>query len=151
MTVPESRSKRESRRVTVTAPIRRSSGPVVGVRELAENTPVGDLYLKSLIRSQLNLGIAILTVFVVFLAGIPLLFSLAPRIAQVRILHIPLVWLLLGAVAPPLLVVLAFVFNKLADRNEHEFIDLVTGDLITGDLATGSVDENDARSSGRSS
>ncbi len=126
MNLPESRTRREARRVRVSAPPRPSSGPVVAVRELAESTPVGEFYLRSLMRSQLNLALAILTVFVVFLAGIPLLFALVPSFAKVKLLTVPIIWLILGVSVPPFLLALGGIYNRLAERNEAEFVDLVT-------------------------
>jgi hypothetical protein len=126
MNVPESRTRREGRRVRVSAPPRPSSGPVVVVRELAESTPVGELYLRSLMRSQLNLALAILTVFVVFLAGIPLLFALVPSFAKFKLFSVPIVWLILGVSVPPFLLALGRIYNRLAERNEAEFVELVT-------------------------
>jgi hypothetical protein len=122
---PEPRGRREARRVTVTGPTRARSRPVIGARELAERTPIGDLYLRSLMRSQLGLSLGILMIFVVFLAGVPLLFSLVPSFARTRILHVPVVWLALGLVAPILLLILATVYNRFAERNEGEFVELV--------------------------
>jgi uncharacterized membrane protein (DUF485 family) len=124
-TTPEPRGRREARRVTVTGPTRARSRPVIAARELAERTPIGDLYLRSLMRSQLALSLGILTIFVVFLAGVPLLFSLVPSFARTRVLRVPVVWLVLGLVAPVLLLVLAAVYNRFAERNEGEFVELV--------------------------
>jgi putative solute:sodium symporter small subunit len=119
------REPRENRRVTVTAPRRTSSSPLGGVRELSESTPVGDLYLQSLMRSQLGLSLRVLTVFVALFVGLPLLFYFDRGISNQRIFGISLPWLILGIGMYPLLIALAWLYNRSANRIDDEFIALL--------------------------
>ncbi len=119
------REARENKRVTVTAPRRSSSSPQGGVRELAESTPVGDLYLQSLMRSQLGLSLRVLTVFVTLFLGLPLLFFFEPGISKQKILGISLPWFILGIGMYPVLIGLAWVYNRSANRIDDEFIGLL--------------------------
>lgn len=119
------RDPRENKRVTVTGPRRTSPSPQGGVRELAESTPVGDLYLQSLMRSQLGLSLRVLTVFVTLFLGLPLLFYVAPSISNDKIFGISLPWLILGVAMYPILLGLAWVYNRSANRIDDEFISLL--------------------------
>lgn len=119
------RELRESKRVTVTAPRRTSSSPLGGVRELAESTPVGDLYLQSLMRSQLGLSLRVLTVFVTLFLGLPLLFYFEPGLSNRRFFGVSLPWLMLGVGMYPILLGLAWVYNRSANRIDDEFIELL--------------------------
>jgi hypothetical protein len=58
------------------------------------------------------------------LGALPLAFRLAPSLARAELLGVPLAWLLLGVVAYPLLVVLAVVYVRRAERNEAAFREL---------------------------
>ena len=64
--------------------------------ELAEQTEVGEVLLRSLIRAQLMLAVRIFAVFGFFLLGLPALFATYPGLADFRVLGLPLPWLLLG-------------------------------------------------------
>jgi putative solute:sodium symporter small subunit len=119
------RDARENKRVTVTGPRRSSPSPQGGVRELAESTPVGDLYLQSLMRSQLGLSLRVLTVFVTLFLGLPLLFYVAPSLSNDKVFGISLPWVILGVAMYPVLLVLAWVYNRSANRIDDEFIALL--------------------------
>jgi putative solute:sodium symporter small subunit len=119
------RESRENKRVTVTAPRRTSPSPLGGVRELAESTPVGDLYLQSLMRSQLGLSLRVLTVFVTLFLGLPLLFYFEPSISSQNVFGVSLPWFILGIGMYPLLLGLAWIYNRSANRIDDEFISLL--------------------------
>lgn len=90
-----------------------------------ESTPVGDLYLQSLMRSQLGLSLRVLTVFVTLFLGLPLLFFFEPGISKHKIFGISLPWFILGIGMYPLLIGLAWVYNRSANRIDDEFIGLL--------------------------
>ena len=92
---------------------------------MVESTPVGDLYLQSLMRSQLGLSLRVLTVFVTLFLGLPLLFYVAPSISKDKIFDVSLPWLILGVAMYPILLVLAWVYNRSANRIDDEFISLL--------------------------
>ena len=95
------------------------------VREIDEQTALGEVYMRSLIRSQRRLAVTVCGGVGVLLVGIAMAGALAPRFALVRVLGIPLPWLLLGVLIYPALIVLAAYAVRQAERNEQAFTDLV--------------------------
>lgn len=120
-------SDQTPRRVRVTSPrmgaARRTPRPVA--REIDEQTDVGEVFMRSLVRTQLRLGLSVLAGLVVLLGGLPLLFDLVPASREVRLLGLPLPWLLLGVVAYPVLWLAARYYIRHAEANERDFAALV--------------------------
>ena len=94
-------------------------------REIDEQTMLGEVYMRSLVRLQLRLAIGICLIFALLLGGLPLLLTLAPELGDVAVLGLPLPWLLLGVVVYPVLVGAAWFYVRQAERNERDFADLV--------------------------
>jgi hypothetical protein len=95
-------------------------------REIEEQTPVGEVLVKGLIRTQLALALR-LSLLVAALFGIqPLLFALTPGVDRVRVLGLPLPWLLLGVLAYPAVFGIAWAYVRAAERNERHFAELVS-------------------------
>jgi hypothetical protein len=93
--------------------------------ELEEQTGVGEVLVRGLIRAQLALAVR-LSLLVAGLFGVlPLAFALAPGLARARVLGLPLPWLLLGVGAYPVVGGVAWAYVRLAERNERDFTDLV--------------------------
>jgi hypothetical protein len=104
---------------------RRSSRRVVRtLAELEEQTSVGEVLARQLVRVQLMLSIRMMLLTVVVLVGIPLLFLL-PSLGAITILGMPLPWLLLGFAVYPFFVAVAWSYNRGADRNEQDFAEMV--------------------------
>jgi hypothetical protein len=93
--------------------------------ELREQTEVGEVLLRSLIRAQLALAVRVFAVFGCLLLGLPALFATHPGLAGFRVLGLPLAWLVLGAAVYPLLVLMALLYVHQAERNEREFVELI--------------------------
>jgi len=93
--------------------------------ELAEQSSVGDALLRGLIRAQLGHALRIAAVVLLALAGLPLLFALAPGVTQARPLGVSLPWLLLGVAAFPFLYAVGALYLRVAERTEADFTDLV--------------------------
>jgi hypothetical protein len=93
--------------------------------ELEEQSPVGEALVRGLVRAQLAVAVRLSAVVAVGLGGLPLLFWVAPAIAQARVFGIALPWLLLGVLAYPFLFVVGYAYVNLAQRNEAEFAALV--------------------------
>ena len=55
-----------------------------------------------------------------------MLFALAPGLAHVSVGGLPLPWLLLGILAYPAVLVIAWVYVRAAQRNERHFAELVS-------------------------
>jgi hypothetical protein len=108
--------------------IRRDPTVASGLRpraELAERTPVGDVYLRSLIRAQLLLSLRVTLVLVLVLVGPALVFAIAPDSRRVKLLGVPIAWPLLGFALYPAMMLIAALFVRRADRTEAEFVELV--------------------------
>ena len=98
----------------------------VAVRhEIDAQTGLGEVYLRSLMATQIRLALLVLGVVGVLIGGLPTLFFLVPGLRDVHALGIPLPWLLLGALVYPTLVVLGRFFVRQAERIEREFSELV--------------------------
>ncbi len=95
--------------------------------EIDEQTRLGEVYIVSLMRSQLRLAIGVLAVLAVTLGGLPLLFHLVPQIGRVELFGVRLPWLLLSVVAFTEIIVLGWLYVRQAEKNEDDFSDLLEG------------------------
>lgn len=109
-------------RVRVTGPARRTAPARPSLD--AEHGP-GAVYAGSLLRVQLRLGLAVAGVLAATLGVLPLLFFLAPGLAGVHVLGLPLAWLLLAVLTYPYLLLLGWWFVRRAEANERDFAALV--------------------------
>jgi hypothetical protein len=105
------------------APRRSAQRPVA--REINEQTQLGEVYMRALIRSQLRLAILVCVALAVLLGGTALVLGLEPRLGRIHLGAIPLPWLILGALAYPPLILLAVFTVRHAERNESDFAALV--------------------------
>lgn len=119
-------SQQPPERVRVTGPPRlRVTRPGTRAREIDAETRVGAVYMRSLLREQLRLALRILVVLALTVGVLPLLFHLFPALADVRLLGVPLAWLLLGVLVYPWLIGLGWVYVRQAEANERDFAALV--------------------------
>jgi hypothetical protein len=93
--------------------------------EIDAQTELGEVFMRSLIRSQLRLAFAVTTALGLSVGALPLLFALVPSTKSAQVLGIPLPWLLMGFVVYPCLVALGWLYVRLAERTEQTFSDLV--------------------------
>ncbi len=124
----QGRGRPAARRVRVTSPrtgAPRPAPPRSATTDIDEQTVVGELYISSLMRTQLRLGLAVLAGFGVTVGGLPLLFLLAPGLARYELLGLPLPWLLLGVLAYPAIALAAWAHLRAAERVERDFSELV--------------------------
>ncbi|GAB2679021.1 hypothetical protein [Kribbella swartbergensis] len=128
MSTPEGPEDRVPRRVRITSP-RTSAArrPIIptGTREIDEQTRLGQVYMQSLIQSQLRLALGVIGGAAVVLGGIPLLFALVPATRTAGILGLPLPWVMLGIVVYPVVYVAARIYVRHAERIEAEFTEFV--------------------------
>jgi hypothetical protein len=120
-------------RVRVTAP--RVSAPAstalpaprsaADSREAAEESDAGQVFVRSLIRSQLRLGLVVAGGFLLILIGIRLMLGLVPGLAESKIAGLPFDWVLLGAGIYPVIGLGAWLYVRTAARNEVRYRDLV--------------------------
>lgn len=113
-----------SSRMTATAraPLRTVS------REIDEQTGIGEVYLRSLLRAQLRLGLSVIAVLVLCLGTLPLVFAIVPPLGTVRLATVPLPWLLVGVSVYPLLLGVAWWHVVAAERAERDFAAIVESD-----------------------
>lgn len=97
------------------------------VQDIDQQTRVGMVYLGSLMRTQLRLGLATVALVVVPLAALPPLFGLVPGVRDLRVGPLPLWWLLLGFVVYPAILGVGWWYVRQAERNEQQFTELVEG------------------------
>jgi hypothetical protein len=112
-------------RVRVTGPPRRRHVPRSRVGDIDDQTPLGDVYLGSLLREQLGLALRILGVLALTVGSLPLIFHLFPDLAEVHVAGLPLAWLLLGILIYPWLILLGLWFVRRVERNERVFAALL--------------------------
>ncbi|MEV7795468.1 hypothetical protein [Streptomyces sp. NPDC087512] len=114
------------RRVTVTAPPRRTlphsrlrpRGYYRPRTEIDEQTTLGHTYVRSLMRSQLRAGLAVLAVLGLLVGPLPLLFAVLPDARRLE-------WAVLGFGLYAPFVLLARWYVRRAERNERDFVRLV--------------------------
>jgi hypothetical protein len=116
------------RRVRVTSPrtsaARRPLIPT-GTREIDEQTRLGEIYMLSLVQSQLRLTLGVIGGVLLVLGSIPLLFWLVPPTRTLSIFGLPLPWVILGILVYPVVYVAARVYVRNAERIEAEFTEFV--------------------------
>jgi hypothetical protein len=120
-----SRSKPAKRERVVLAERRSSRRVVRTLAEVEEQTGVGEVLVRQLVRAQLGLAIRLMALVVVVLGGIPLAFLLAPSLGTVSIFGLRLPWVVLGFAVYPFFLAVAWSYNRSAERNEQEFTEMV--------------------------
>lgn len=117
-----------ARRVRVTAPrsqARRAPPGYPVSREVAEQSEVGQVFVRSLIRSQLRLAVVVAVGFLLILLAFPLLLAWVPGLDRAAFLGVPFSWLLLGFGVYPVIGLSAWLYVRTASRNEARYRDLV--------------------------
>jgi hypothetical protein len=114
-------------RVRVTGPDRRTPGraPLPRAREIDAASPVGEIYLGSLLREQARLAWLVLGVLFGVLGSVPLAFHLWPSLAAREVAGVPVAWWVLGVLPYPFLLALGWFYVRRAERNERDFAALV--------------------------
>lgn len=125
MTTP---AGRPAKRVRVTGPRGRSTPLARGWRvssDVDQQSEVAEVFVASLVRTQLRLGLAIVLAFGAAVAFLPLAFYFSPGLDQLSWLGIRLPWWLLALAPYPLMIVSGWVYVRAAERAERDFTDLV--------------------------
>ncbi|MFI0445021.1 hypothetical protein [Actinomadura sp. 6N118] len=124
----------DQRRVVVASPrthrARRLGGTVSErswslAHDLDEQTELGAVYVRTLIRAQLRAALATLTVVAVVIIGLPLLLVLLPALSRSRVYGIPVSWLGLALCIQPIWIAAAARHLRQAERIERDFARLV--------------------------
>lgn len=125
MTPPESETGPRPQRVVVTSPRVGRRRPTTIASEIDAQSTVGEVYMRSLMRIQLRLALSVVGLLAVTVGMLPLLFTLSPDVRRMHLLGVPLPWLVLGVVVYPVILALAFVYVRRAERIEADFTDMV--------------------------
>jgi hypothetical protein len=114
-------------RVRVSSPraTARRSRVVPVTAEIDAQSVLGDVYMRSLVRTQLRLALTVLVLVGGSLGSVPLLLHLAPGLRTVELAGIPLPWLVLGVLVYPALLLAGWWYVHQSERAEADFSDLV--------------------------
>lgn len=115
-------STRDSPQGSTALPTARSAADS---RDDAEESDAGQVFVRSLIRSQLRLAVVVAAGFLLILVAFPLMLGLVPGLAESTIAGLPFDWVLLGAGIYPVIGLSAWLFIRTAARNEARYRDLV--------------------------
>ena len=125
---PSERRPSKATRVRVTSPRMGTASTAAARstrREIDEDTVVGEVYLRSLLRTQLRVGLGVIGLLALGLGLLPIAFRIVPGLGSVRVLSVPLPWLVVGVGVYPLLILAAWWLVRTSERAEQDFIELV--------------------------
>ena len=115
-------------RVRVTSPYAerpRSRPRRTATSEIDAQSEVGRIYVGTLLRAQLRLAASTLVALGLTIGMLPLLFTLVPGLTSKHVLGMPVSWGMLAFGCYPVLVLLAWRYVRLAERNERAFARVV--------------------------
>lgn len=104
----------------ITAP-RTSTGATAPTAVPTRAGDPSDVYVRSLIRSQLRVGIVAAVSFALLLAAATAALAFVPEVRAATVGGIPIVWIVLGAGVYPVVLLVAVLFVRAADRNEKRY------------------------------
>lgn len=114
-------------RVRVTSPL--TSAPAHVRRsvqqEIDESTGVGEVYMRSLIRSQLRAALTVTTTLILSIGALPIVFLTFDSVTEYDIAGVPLPWIVLGFVVYPALFLLGWLYVRQVEQAEQDFAELV--------------------------
>lgn len=117
-------------RVRITSPLSTAPAHIrssVG-QEIDEATGVGEVYMQSLIRSQLRAAATVTITLLLTVVSLPLVFLWAPGLNDIRVLGIPLPWIVLGGLVHVGVITLGWLYVRHVERAERLFTLLVDPD-----------------------
>jgi hypothetical protein len=112
------------RSITPHSPAYAAGCSAAASREAAEESDAGQLFVRSLIRSQLRLGLVVALGFLLIVLAFPLMLGLVPGLADSTVAGLPFDWVLLGAGIYPVIGLSAWLYVRTAARNEARYRDL---------------------------
>ncbi|MFI5583512.1 hypothetical protein ACIA5G_00635 [Amycolatopsis sp. NPDC051758] len=122
---PEHHARPKRERVILNDP-RRGAGTLRARVELEEQTSWGKLLVKDhLVKVQLRTAMLLSLLVVGVFGSLPVLFYLLPGFSRLSVVGIPVAWLILGVLPFPFLFGVGIWYNRLAERNERAFVDMI--------------------------
>ncbi len=93
--------------------------------EIDAQSEVGEIYVGTLLRAQLRLALSTLAALGLTIGVLPVVFSVVPALDSHHVLGMPVSWGMLAFGCYPVLVLLAWRYVRLSDRNERAFARVV--------------------------
>ncbi len=149
MTTDQQRPRRE--RVVLAE--RRGARMVRTRVEVQEQTEVGDTLVRGLMRAQLGLALRLGVTLTALCVSIPLLGSAFPALGEATVWGIRLNWIVLGVALYPVLYLTGWIYVRLAEQSEREFMSVVDDDSAdpAGDNSADPAGDNSADPAGDNS
>jgi hypothetical protein len=124
---PEDAASEHPERVRVTSPLVHAAAPQrrSARQEVAEQSAVGAVYVRSLVRAQRRAAIATTLVAAFSIGVLPALFWSDLPVRTWTVGGVPAVWLVLGVLTYPWVWWLGRVYVWRAERNESTFVALM--------------------------
>lgn len=94
-------------------------------QEIDESTGIGEVYTRSLVRSQLRAAVTVLVTLLLTIGGLPIAFLVLDGLTTTTLLGVPLPWIILGVLVYPALLLIGWLYVRQAERAEADFIELV--------------------------
>lgn len=115
-------------RVRITSPLTTASPHVRRTvqQEIDESTGIGEVYVRSLVRSQLRAALTVITTLMLTLGALPIAFWLLEDLRDLSVLDIPLPWIILAIAVYPGLFLLGWLYVRQADKSERDFVALIS-------------------------
>ena len=115
-------------RVRITSPLTTASPHVRRTvqQEIDESTGIGEVYVRSLVRSQLRAALTVITTLMLTLGALPIVFWLLEDLRELSVLGIPLPWIILAIAVYPGLFLLGWLYVRQADKSERDFVALIS-------------------------
>ena len=104
------------------------SPPGTPREELAAGSEVGNVYLRRLMRAQLQLSLTALLAFGGLVGSLPVALYVLPDLQRVTVVGVPLPLVLLGAPVFAMLLAIGWVYQRRADALEQAFRALLDDD-----------------------
>lgn len=122
MTTP----KRRPRRKRVVLATRRRTRPVAKMlMELEEQTSVGEVMVRNLMKAQFRSALILGLVTLLGFGSLPLLFWAVPESRDAVFWGIRLPWLALAVLPYPAMLLIGYLSTRSAERHEREFLYIV--------------------------
>jgi len=117
-----------SGRVRITSPFTTAPAHVRRTvqQEIDESTGIGEVYVRSLVRSQLRAALTVITTLMLTLGSLPVVFWLLDDLNTLTLWGVPLPWVVLGVAVYPGLFLLGWLYVRQAERAERDFATLVS-------------------------
>ncbi|MCH5644042.1 hypothetical protein [Gordonia sp. ABSL49_1] len=96
--------------------------------EVQEQTEVGDTLVRGLMRAQLGLALRLGGSLLVLIVAIPLLGLAFPSLGELTVFGIRLHWIVLGVLLYPIVYLTGWLYIRLAEQAERDFMGVVDDD-----------------------